>query len=147
MPRRAVVALAALAARARAACDVANGSGVVYVYSTGAARSLENTVAGFERLFCADAGWAGGRSVVPLLHVWANSSCRTAPNASAPAMRGGAPRPFAAAVTDATMPSMDEELRAVVERGADDTFFLARGVTSARQNFGEDGVEAAPRRG
>ena len=85
---------------------------VVYVYVVGAARSLATTAANLNVLLCGSAdAWADGLPVVPLLHVWANSSCDRGVAVVVPPF-------FAAALVNFTMKSLDGAMAKLINRDA-----------------------------
>ena len=70
----------------------------ILLYVTGQMRTLHQNIPDLNKIFCepSETNWNDGRQVVPLLHVWSNSSC----NSTAAHAEGIDPW-FAAGITDA----------------------------------------------
>jgi hypothetical protein len=102
---------------------------VVYVYVVGAARSLATTAANLNVLLCGSAdAWADGLPVVPLLHVWANSSCDRGVAVVVPPF-------FAAALVNFTMKSLDGAMAKLVNRDARTSVERTRAIQFTAQLF------------
>ena len=100
---------------------------VLYVYVVGAARSLATTAANLEGLLCGGAdAWADGLPVVPLLHVWANSSCDR--DVVVPPF-------FAAALVNFTMNSLDGAMVKLIARDARTSVERTRAIQFTAQLF------------
>ena len=100
---------------------------VLYVYVVGAARSLATTAANLEGLLCGGAdAWADGLPVVPLLHVWANSSCDR--DVVVPPF-------FAAALVNFTMNSLDGAMVKLIARSARTSVERTRAIAFTAQLF------------
>ena len=100
---------------------------VLYVYVVGAARSLATTAANLEGLLCGGAdAWADGLPVVPLLHVWANSSCDR--DVVVPPF-------FAAALVNFTMNSLDGAMVKLIARSARTSVERTRAIQFTAQLF------------
>ena len=100
---------------------------VLYVYVVGAARSLATTAANLEGLLCGGAdAWADGLPVVPLLHVWANSSCDR--DVVVPPF-------FAAALVNFTMNSLDGAMVKLIARDARTSVERTRAIAFTAQLF------------
>ena len=100
---------------------------MLYVYVVGAARSLATTAANLEGLLCGGAdAWADGLPVVPLLHVWANSSCDR--DVVVPPF-------FAAALVNFTMNSLDGAMVKLIARSARTSVERTRAIQFTAQLF------------